>query len=257
MKRLLLVHDGDVVMNALGLVLQQEGYEVVQSSALSETDAATADLVLAEADAAQFDRPGAAVDLKLQMNATAPLYLFSSDSEDELRARAAHLGADGYVCTEWGFKRLISVVRFTVRRKGASLRPLGASEAALGSSNRVLVIDDHEGARNRLMLELRNQGYVVAGCGGLTGLPALIEQLQPDVIVADVVLPGVHGDEICRKLKAHMTERLIPIVLISGLPEAELRARAERAGADGHFRKQDGLPKLIQMLEGLLSEIVF
>lgn len=123
--------------------------------------------------------------------------------------------------------------------------------------NRILVLDDHHGARDRLVLELRNQGYVVEGASDLATFTRLHEALQPDVIIADVVLSGTTGDEICRQLKARMTERLIPIVLISGLPEAELKLRAERAGADAYFRKQDGLPKLIQMLEELLSEIVF
>ncbi|HEX7480832.1 MAG TPA: response regulator [Polyangiales bacterium] len=257
MPRILLVHDGDVVMNALGLVLEREGYEVAHAGVLAEREASTANLVLVDAHAALFDRHGAVADLRLQMNLRAPLYLFSSDSEEELRARADYLGADGYVCTEWGFKRLISVVRFTVRRKLSSGPPRAGGDIALNTMNRVLVIDDHTGARDRLMLELRNQGYVVAGCGSLATLQPVLDKLQPDVIVADVVLPGVPGDEICRSLKAHMTNRLIPIVLISGLSEDELRARAERAGADGYFRKQDGLPKLIQMLERLLSEIIF
>jgi CheY-like chemotaxis protein len=77
------------------------------------------------------------------------------------------------------------------------------------------------------------------------------------VILTDVVLAGVPGDEICRQLKARLTDRKIPIVLVSGLPESDLKVRAERAGADAYFRKQEGLSKLIQMLEELLSEIVF
>ena len=122
---------------------------------------------------------------------------------------------------------------------------------------RIIVIDDHQGARNRLVHELRNQGYSVEGAADFESFEKLYEAMAPDVIVADVVLAGTTGDEICRQLKARMTDRRIPIVLISGLQESELKARAERAGADAYFRKQDGLPKLIQMLEGLLSEIVF
>ena len=256
---ILLIHDGDVVMNALGLVLREEGYEVTHAASVPQMASSHAHVVLIDAHASEFDRAGAAVDLKLQMGVGVPVLVFGSADEAELKARAEHLGADGYVCTEWGFKRLISVVRFAMRSssQNPSLRPLQTADVTFNTMNRILVLDDHAGARERLMLELRNQGYAVSGCGDVAAFETLLDRFAPDVIVADVVLPGVHGDELCRRLKKHMTGRLIPIVLMSGLSEEELRSRAQRAGADAYFRKQDGLPKLIQMLEGLLSEIVF
>lgn len=256
-KHVLLIHDGDVVMHALGLVLSEEGYKVEMARSPAETQTANADLVLMDAHAPELNRAGAVVDLKLQFGTVAPCYLFASNPEEQLKVRAQQLGADGYLSTEWGFKRILSLVRFTVRRRSATPLPPAPQDTAFNGMNRILVLDDHKGARDRLVLELRNQGYVCEGVGDLSSFEKLYETMEPDVIVADVVLAGVTGDEICRQLKARMTERLIPIVLISGLPEAELKARAERAGADTYFRKQDGLPKLIQMLESLLSEIVF
>jgi DNA-binding response OmpR family regulator len=256
-KHILLIHDGDVVMHALGLVLREEGYKVESARSPAETQTANADLVLMDAHVPELNRPGAITDLKLQFGTVAPCYLFASNPEEQLKQRALQLGADGYISTEWGFKRVLSLVRFTVRRKSATPLPPAPPDASFNAMNRILVLDDHKGARDRLVLELRNQGYVVEGAADLASFEKFYESMDPDVIVADVVLAGVAGDEICRQLKARMTERLIPIVLISGLPEAELKARAERAGADTYFRKQDGLPKLIQMLESLLSEIVF
>lgn len=256
-KHVLLIHDGDVVMHALGLVLSEEGYKVEMARSPAETQTANADLVLMDAHAPELNRAGAVVDLKLQFGTVAPCYLFASNPEEQLKLRAQQLGADGYLSTEWGFKRILSLVRFTVRRRSATPLPPAPPDTTFNGMNRILVLDDHKGARDRLVLELRNQGYVCEGVGDLPSFEKLYESMDPDVIVADVVLAGVTGDEICRQLKARMTERLIPIVLISGLPEAELKARAERAGADTYFRKQDGLPKLIQMLESLLSEIVF
>jgi CheY-like chemotaxis protein len=255
-KLVLLIHDGDVVMHALGLVLREEGYSVEVAKSTGECSSSNADLVLMDAHSSELGRAGAVIDLKLQLGTSAPYYLFASNPEDQLKQRALFLGADGYVSTEWGFKRVLSIVRFTVRRKAATLPPLPA-DSTFNAMNRILVIDDHAGARNRLILELRNQGYVAEGASDMASFEQQYERMQPDVVVADVVLAGVTGDEICRQFKARMTERRIPIVLISGLQESELKARAERAGADAYFRKQDGLPKLIQMLESLLSEIVF
>jgi CheY-like chemotaxis protein len=255
-KLVLLIHDGDVVMHALGLVLHEEGYTVETAKSAIETRSSNADLVLIDAHSPDLAKPGAVIDLKLQLATRAPCYLFASNPEDQLKQRAQYLSADGYLSTEWGFKRILSLVRFTVRRKLATMPP-APLDAAFNAMNRIIVIDDHPGARNRLVLELRNQGYAAEGAADLPSFELLYARIDPDVIVADVVLAGVSGDEICRQLKARMTDRRIPIVLLSGLAESELKQRAERAGADAYFRKQDGLAKLIQMLEELLAEIVF
>ena len=215
-------------------------------------------LVLVDASAPSMDHAGAIADLKLASSVAAPVYLFAAGEED-LRKQAERTGADGYVCTEWGFRRLISVVRWAVRQPRAEERQIevSAQDLAARTMNRIVVLDDHAGARGRLVHELRNQGYAVEGCGDLPSFEAALASLDPDLVVADVVLEGITGDEVCRRLKDRMSGRLLPIVLISSLPEWELKQRAKRAGADAYFRKQDGLPKLVQLIEELLSEIIF
>jgi CheY-like chemotaxis protein len=256
MKVVLLIHDGEVVMHALGLVLREEGYAVETAKSPAETACTNADLVVMDAQSPELNRANAVADLKLQLATRAPLYLFSSNSDEQLQQRAQQLGADGFLSTEWGFRRVLSLVRYAVRSKAATLNPQ-PMDAAFNALNRILVVDDHAGVRRRLIHELRNQGYAVEGAEDLASFEKLYEAMSPDVILTDVVLAGVQGDQICKQLKARLADRKIPIVLVSGLPESELKVRAERSGADAYFRKQDGLPKLIQMLEELLSEIVF
>ena len=256
-KQLLLVHDSDVVMNALGLVLEQEGYDVQVVRTLVGMRGFAPDLVLADALEPSVNGQGAVADLKLSMSIGAPIYLFSSGEQTGLQMLAERAGADGYVCTEWGFKRLLSVVRRLVSESKRQTYRSSAEEAQVATSNRVLIIDDHEGARRRLREALTAHGYAVQACADLPEVEQLMVRWEPDVVLADVVLKGVPGDQICRQLKARMSGRLVPIILVSSLPEAELQARAERAGADAYFRKQDGLPKLLEALQALLSEIVF
>lgn len=256
MKVVLLIHDGDVVMHALGLVLREEGYAVETAKCPTETECTNPDLVVMDAHSPELAKPNAIVDLKLQLATRAPLFLFSSSSEEELQQRAQQLGADGFLSTEWGFRRVLSLVRYGVRNNAATLPPQ-PMDVAFNALNRILVVDDHAGARRRLVHELRNQGYAVEGAEDIASFEKLYEAMSPDVILTDVVLAGVQGDQICKQLKARLGDRKIPIVLVSALPESELKVRAQRSGADAYFRKQDGLPMLIQMLEELLSEIVF
>jgi len=126
------------------LVLREEGYEVETAASAGQTRMTNADLVLMDAHAPELSRAGAVVDLKLQLGTVAPCYLFASNAEDQLKQRAQQLGADGYVSTEWGFKRILSLVRFTVRRKSATPLPPPPHDAAFNGMNRILVLAEGE-----------------------------------------------------------------------------------------------------------------
>jgi len=74
-------------------------------------------------------------------------------------------------------------------------------------------------------------------------------------VVTDVQLPGLDGDELCRRIKLTM-RRLVPIVLYSSLPDAELAARARAAGADGFVGKHHGMAELLRCVDSMFAEEV-
>jgi CheY-like chemotaxis protein len=85
---------------------------------------------------------------------------------------------------------------------------------------RVLVVEDDPDHRRALSLTLHLGGYTTSECG--SGEDAL-EQLGPnptnpldiDAVVLDIRLPGIDGVEVLTRLRAHMTTRSVPVVLIS------------------------------------------
>ena len=243
-------------MNALGLVLEQEGYQVINLTRPLDLANTNPDLVLIDGNSEGLTGYGSLSDLKFETGIDAPMYLFASKSDEIIAVHAEHLHADGYVSTEWGFRRLISVVRRAVRTERPAIPRTDPPDNFRKGMDRILVLDDHAGVRRRVVNELRNQGYAVEGCGDLPSFQATLASFDPDVIITDVVMPDIQGDDLCKELK-HRMERMVPVLLMSSLDRDELKVRAERAGADAYVNKQDGMPMLIQKLEELLSEIVF
>jgi CheY-like chemotaxis protein len=78
-------------------------------------------------------------------------------------------------------------------------------------------------------------------------------ELRPDVILADVVMPGRSGYEVCEAIKAEPTLRHIPVLLLTGTFEAFDEQRAQRAGAAGHVAKPFEAQALVQRVRELLD----
>jgi CheY-like chemotaxis protein len=78
-------------------------------------------------------------------------------------------------------------------------------------------------------------------------------ELRPDVILADVVMPGKSGYEVCETLKADPALRHIPVLLLTGTFEAFDEERAQRAGAAGHVAKPFEAQALVQRVRELLT----
>ncbi|HEY8156923.1 MAG TPA: response regulator [Myxococcota bacterium] len=83
---------------------------------------------------------------------------------------------------------------------------------------------------------------------------ARARQDRPDVILADVVMPGKSGYEVCEAIKADPNLRHIPVLLLTGTFEAFDEARATRAGAAGHVAKPFESQLLVEQVKRLLAQ---
>ena len=102
---------------------------------------------------------------------------------------------------------------------------------------RILVIDDVEANVRLLEAKLTLEYYeVVTGHDGPTALRLAAEE-QPDIILLDVMMPGMDGFETCRRLKADPLTRHIPVVLVTALDGREERIKGLDAGADDFVTK--------------------
>src|SRR5579863_3711678 len=117
---------------------------------------------------------------------------------------------------------------------------------------RILIVDDETAARVALEFLLRREGFEVRDAADG---PAAIQEcatFRPDLILLDIMMPGMDGFEVCRRIKATPETRLTPVVLITGLTATEDRIKGINAGADDFQCKPIDLNELLARTRSLL-----
>lgn len=108
----------------------------------------------------------------------------------------------------------------------------------------VLIVENASDSRDIIRTVLEFGGHtVIEAITGVEAL-ALLRERRPDLIVMDVVMPGLDGLEATRRLKADPATKGIPVLILTALARAADREQAERAGADV-FLSKPCLPKTV------------
>ncbi|MCC7494449.1 MAG: response regulator [Fimbriimonadaceae bacterium] len=116
----------------------------------------------------------------------------------------------------------------------------------------ILVVDDESINRELLSHRLRREGYRVrTAVDGSSALAAVGEEL-PDLILLDVMMPGIDGFEVTRRLRQAVATRAIPIVLVTALADRESKLTGLQAGADDFLTKPFDPVELIARVRSLL-----
>lgn len=102
---------------------------------------------------------------------------------------------------------------------------------------RVLVVDDDPDMVAFLEMLLKKEGMTVESASEGGEAIAKVMTSAPDLVLCDVMMPGVSGFEVCQRLKGDEATALIPLVLITGLEDQESRVRGIVAGADDFLSK--------------------
>lgn len=101
----------------------------------------------------------------------------------------------------------------------------------------ILVVDDEEDIRELVRYNLTKAGYQVSTAAtGEEGL-SVAQQIRPALIILDIMLPGIDGLEVCRRLKADANLKKTPIVMISALGEEKDIVNGLELGADDYVSK--------------------
>ena len=117
----------------------------------------------------------------------------------------------------------------------------------------ILVVEDEPLIALALKAELEDAGYrVVTAVNGQQGLEQLAEAPHPDLVLTDMMMPVMDGPAMMKAMAADPELASIPVAVLSSLPEATIRARAE--GAAWILRKPYSTDEMLAAVVGVLGE---
>ncbi|OGF67079.1 MAG: hypothetical protein A2Y62_09010 [Candidatus Fischerbacteria bacterium RBG_13_37_8] len=122
---------------------------------------------------------------------------------------------------------------------------------------KILIIDDEVKIAELIKLFLEQEGYrAVIAYNGLMGYQ-LISEENPDLILADMLLPGIPGLELCRKVKFSTEFRHIPVILMTAVyKKLTYQLEARKYGANDFLEKPFELPQLLEKIQKFLPPTV-
>lgn len=102
---------------------------------------------------------------------------------------------------------------------------------------KILVVDDHPSSRMTAVALLSVEGYEVLEADSGQAALERVNETAPDLILLDVMMPGMDGYEVCRRLKQEDHTRLIPIVFVTALNDRRARLHGIEVGGDDFLSK--------------------
>jgi len=123
------------------------------------------------------------------------------------------------------------------------------------SKAKILVVDDEEDIRELVALNLAPEGFDVLPCD--TGECALdtARRKQPDLVILDLMLPGIDGSEVCKTLKGDTKTKHIPIVMLTAKGEEADIVTGLEIGADDYVTKPFSGKVLVARVRRLLRRV--
>ena len=237
----MVVDDEPGIRRSLRVLLEREGYGVVEAGSGREAielckqhrpDLITMDVLLP--DASGFN---VLEELKNRPS-TADIPVVMVSVVDD-RERGAALGASGYVMKPVDLRELS-------RRVRALLTP-GPHHG------KILVVDDDDATARSIEAALLREGYQAARANNADEALRFSRRERPDLIISDLLMPGVSGFDLLRTLRQDPITREIPVVVLTGHTDRETRVTALSLGADRFIAKDEGLASLLAQIRDLMD----
>jgi two-component system, cell cycle response regulator len=157
--------------------------------------------------------------------------------------KAIEAGCDAYITKPIENARFMGTITTLLQR---------AAPQAEAEYGRVLIVDDEPMVTRLLSVQLRKAGWeTVVASGGEEAIRVAREN-PPDLILMDVLMPGLNGYEATRRLKSDLVTMHIPIILLTGLSDVQNKLDGLEAGADEFLSKPISAPELIVRIKGML-----
>jgi DNA-binding response OmpR family regulator len=119
---------------------------------------------------------------------------------------------------------------------------------------KILWVEDDTFLTGIIAQKLLLQGWELIPAANGDGALALARDKKPDIIILDILLPGMDGLEVLSKLKVDESTKQIPVLIFSNFDDKEKRDKAKELGAEGYFVKASvDLDTIVEEIQKILS----
>ncbi len=235
----LVIDDSPTLCAELGRALESRGYEYLAASSGEEGLRLAADRLpnAIVVDGVLPGIDGATTIRRLRLDAalrSIPCLLLTASDAPGAELHALDAGADAFVRKNQDVEVILARLGAVLRGRRAA--PSHEAKSSLGP-RKILAVDDSRTYLEELAGLLRGEGYdVVLAPSGEAALDLLAVQ-QVDCILLDLRMPGIGGEETCRRIKAAPGVRDIPLILLTAVEGREAMLEGLAAGADDYIAK--------------------
>ena len=142
-----------------------------------------------------------------------------------------------------------------MRRETTPLTPRPSASPLTDMASKILIVDDDPVWLRVVSLYLRARTYrVTTALDGDEALRTVAEE-QPDIVIADINMPGLNGFELCSRFRRDPATKTIPFIFLTGRDQDQDRVKARKVGSDDYLTKPCPLERLIEHVEQLLDRI--
>ena len=120
------------------------------------------------------------------------------------------------------------------------------------NSQRILIVEDNDELRNYLSQTL-SEGYLIQVCSNGKEALTIIPEYKPDLVISDIMMPEMRGDELCQAIKSNIETSHIPVILLTALNNEKDILSGLRIGADEYVLKPFNIGILKATISNLLA----
>ncbi len=280
MSRVLVIDDSPMLVELTVRALTAAGYQASGAMDLASLEQKLTEgpvaLILMDVNMPEMFGDDVVEYLRSQKKVTSKLVLYSDLPEQELATKVRTSGADGYILKGGGLEAVLDGVIKLIgppavaptppasppppaasapsasappASAGSTLPATGSLAAAKtgGRKPRILIVDDSEMTARIIEADLVTKGFEVhvADTADKATKIILKKQTRPDLVLLDVRMPNVNGEQFCRFIKSNSLFRGIKVLLCSGENVEELQRICREAGADGYVPKDAVMSSLV------------
>jgi len=250
--RILVVDDDANIISFFQYVLEEQGYTVETAGngieAIKKVHSFFPDVILLDVVMPEMDGYEVTEELKNNPNTSnvSIILVTGMDTVDD-KVRGQECGADDFITKPFNFDELVARVRSLIKlkklqdqlrdlEKECNGKPL-PSEAAAGRPNLILIIEDDERVSNLVSNVLETGGYQsVCLNNGREAMDYLKEKI-PDLIILDLMIPGIEGMEVLRRVRENVMLKEVPVIVITAIDDLKTKIKGLNIGADDYLVK--------------------